>query len=368
MLVAASIVGGTTLRVGSEPVRAPDVAAEEATASFALSLSSKQPLGKYEDCSASPDFVENYWHNWTLREAWRFGAALLKDSQRMTIACIGDSTTHGLNVARGEEYPAVLHRLFSKQLNVINLGVTASSARHEGNYSYWASPQWAIAAKTRIDIAIVMLGINDAAGKSWNKTEYVQDYLDMVQEILRVHPNATMFVAMPPPCLTCKRFSRQQLAEAVASVWRKAKLETAPINFYDAFAVRQKWGYHMDEFYFEDGVHPAGRGYNLMAQVAHAALSSGMVSPRGFCSRCQASDYQDLCEKFCSAAPAAPPAASRSRPPPGRGHGRRHGRQEAMKAAEAKRAKEAMNTEDGHAATTTTATTPDHVWPQVGLE
>jgi len=341
--LATTIVCGTTLKVVDENVHVPDMAAVQGMASsaqlagaVALSSSTEQPDGQYVDCSASPDFLTRYFQHgrMMLRQDWSCGAALLKGSQRKTIACIGDSTTHGLNASRGEEYPAVLHRLFSKQFNVLNLGVTSSTARYAGNFSYWNSPQWNMAAKARIDIAIVMLGINDAAGKNWEKAEYVRDYLKMVQEILRQHPNATIFVAVPPPCKPCRRTTRHELADAVAAVWREAHLETAPINFYDAYAAdRGRSGTNSSSgstaaaaLYLEDGVHPAAHGYELMAKVAHAAISRDMMSPRDFCGRCQASAHPDLCEKFCSTAPGTPSAATRPQPAPGRGHGHRHRR------------------------------------------
>ena len=167
-----------------------------------------------------------------------------------------------------------------------------------------------------------MLGINDADGKSWAKEEYVQDYLKMVQEILRLHSNCTIFVAVPPQGAYAfqdqvrgvdgeVRRTRRDLAAAVEAVRREAHLETPAINFYDAFAwaaglmpdaVEKHPGpsISVDALYLEDGIHPSALGYTEMAAAASAAISKDAMSPRSFCLRCQASAHPDLCATFCS--------------------------------------------------------------------
>jgi lysophospholipase L1-like esterase len=192
---------------------------------------------------------------------------------------------------------------------VINLGVAGSTARQDGTHSYWDSPQWSIAAEVRIDIAVIMLGINDAQGKRWPKAEYVQDYLKMVQEILRLHSNATIFVAVPPQGAYAfqavgrgwwrgLRNIRHELAAAVEEVVREAHLETPPINFYDTFAAAAKDSMmasisnrsiiadapsggrqHTDSMFalfLEDGIHPTAFGYNRMAKACSCEISSAV--------------------------------------------------------------------------------------------
>ncbi|CAK0823338.1 unnamed protein product [Prorocentrum cordatum] len=168
-----------------------------------------------------------------------------------------------------------------------------------------------------------MLGLNDAYHLGWAREEYERDYLKMVQEILRLHSNATIFVAVPPQGAYAfhhdkvrggdgaLKLTRRSLAHAVEKVRSEAHLETPAINFFDAFA----WAAGLkpnvvvkhpgpsisaDELYLEDGVHPSAVGYGAMAAAAAAAISKDAMSPRSFCLRCESSAHPDLCKAFCN--------------------------------------------------------------------
>jgi len=169
-----------------------------------------------------------------------------------------------------------------------------------------------------------MLGLNDAYHLGWAQEEYERDYLEMVQEILRLHSNATIIVAVPPQGAYAfrndkvrgggdwaLRLTRRSLAQAVEKVRSAAQLETPAINFFDIFARAASLkpnavvkypgpSITADELYLKDGIHPSALGYSEMAAAAAAAISKDAMSTRSFRLSCESSAHPDLCKAFCN--------------------------------------------------------------------
>lgn len=250
--------------------------------------------GGYVDCSwsaihlrtynhlKSPEKREDFLKNWPCKETPDFSPL----NSKKTIACIGDSITHGSHVERAETYPALLHHLLKEQYNVINLGVSGATAQINSDNSYWGLKHWNVSLNVNFDVAIVQLGSNDAKLMNWDWSGYVHDYLKMLEELGKKHPQATVLVSVPPPAYN-NSFSIQpdvvgnQLRAAIQQVSSGARLVSAPIDMQRAFADAERAAAPAQtvKLLQDDNVHPTSAGYVVMARAAAKALATALQLP-----------------------------------------------------------------------------------------
>lgn len=267
------------------------------------------PSGLYLDCSWDTGGLRGWEykgrtpHNWPCSRKQL--ANFSSQNNRRTIACIGDSITEGLFLPPGDSYPAQLYHFLRQQYNVVNLGVAdivAQRFTYLGGHSYWGLPHWrkVVPNLSRVDIAIVQLGTNDAKVGKWNRTAYRDDYLLMLQSLRQMHPNATVITSIPPP-VNRMTFHVQpevvnhELGPEIRAATERAGLGRRPVDMQREFAMR-RWpalgggppgvgagasgyakalGERSGELLLPDELHPSRAGHAVMAE-AFAALIGAM--------------------------------------------------------------------------------------------
>jgi lysophospholipase L1-like esterase len=244
--------------------------------------------GKYLDCSWSPNDVGIYEQDGEVQNLRCKGKAEFRNG-KTTIVCIGDSITEGYPMKGKRSYPARLYSLLHEQFNVLNLGVSGTTGQLGRDHSYWMVPQWETALETKFDVAIVQFGSNDAKTRNWDHSKYRKDYLKMIQQLAQRHPQATILVSVPPlaksnnlgiqPDVVSK-----PLPEAIRDVARDAGLRLEPIDLQAAFAdaeqsIAAAERLEAKDLIREDGVHPTGAGYAVIANAVAAAVRRALRLP-----------------------------------------------------------------------------------------
>lgn len=237
--------------------------------------------GLYLDCSWNGSVAKMFHFGnlslprWPCTQRPRFPA------HRKTIVCIGDSITHGSKVTREESYPANLFGLFHRKFNVLNLGVGGATVQEAPTEAYRTLPHLKVALETPFDVAIVQLGTNDAKDRNWVESRFKRDYLRLIRQLVRTHPQARIILSIPPPAAD-NDFKIQpdvvnnRLREAISGVRLEAGLSA--VNMQRAFLGEEDH----EQLLQRDGVHPTAAGYRIMAAAFADLLRIELTLPSAF--------------------------------------------------------------------------------------
>lgn len=283
LLSGSVILASTIVRVNAIAIQVDGAGSRQELVRLAnIDFPSVDATGLYVDCSWSSGALRAYEYRGRTADSWGCRKVLNFTSQnkKRTIACIGDSITQGLGVPGWEAYPRQLHGLLHSQYNVVNLGVADTVAQrlsYLGGHSYWGLPHWrkVVPNLSRLDIAIVQLGTNDAKTTNWNETAYGDDYLRMLRELRRMHPKATIITSVPPPVSRLSydvqpEVVNHHLRKVIEDARRSAHLKGPPVDMQAAFASAAA---SAGGLYLRDQLHPSTAGHAIIARVLAAAVA-----------------------------------------------------------------------------------------------
>ena len=126
---------------------------------------------------------------------------------KIVVACVGDSITAGSGSTdrRATSYPPQLENYLSKNANsntvyeTINFGVGGMTMMKDGDMPYWSTQEFAEALKSQPSIVIMAFGTNDAKKQNWNKTKFIADYVEMINEFKKLDRPPMIYICKPPP-------------------------------------------------------------------------------------------------------------------------------------------------------------------------
>ena len=246
------------------------------------------------------------------------------------VACVGDSITSGVTASgRESTYPAVLQRLLGPSYKVANLGAAGAQLQREHPFGpkyeqgrlyrpYWSTAHFARLNDTKWDVAVIMLGTNDAQGSTLSRSckaqkdaqgrtrahcRHLTHGLESLIAQLRSNGVPRVLVAVPPPLLRAEAYGLDQTSvnrlipqqiRAVAEANRRW-LAHPPIDVFGAFG-----GLNQSEAPWEcsmltphaprcalfscDRTHPSDSGYDKIARLVHSAIARASChSPTGTC-------------------------------------------------------------------------------------
>ena len=133
--------------------------------------------------------------------------------------------------------------------------------------AYVHSEAFVEATKFKPDIAVVMLGTNDAnLSLKESHTNFIEDYLILVEKLQALESKPRVWIVKPPPIFNeTLGYSKEGLAKgvipAIEEVARRA--EVPIIDVYSALT---------NPRYFLDGVHPNDEGAKIIARVVCQAI------------------------------------------------------------------------------------------------
>ena len=178
------------------------------------------------------------------------------------VACIGDSITEL------PYYPDELQTLLGTNYTVENFGSGGTTVLLDTGKPYIDQVEFVRAKNFLPDIAIVMLGTNDARTDHFKSIEnFVPDYMKLINEIQEIESNPKIFLVKPPPLFDNElELKNVNLVEKIIPrIEQIANEEGLPI--IDVYAALEN---HPE--YFWDGVHPSIEGANAIADEVYEAI------------------------------------------------------------------------------------------------
>jgi len=178
------------------------------------------------------------------------------------VACIGDSIT---------ELPAYPHALqirLGTNYTVGNFGAGGSTVLLDTGQPYIDQVEFVRAKNFLPDIAVIMLGTNDARTDHFESIEnFVPDYMKLINEIQALESNPKIFLVKPPPLFDNKlELKNVNLVEGIIPRIEQIANEEG-LFIIDVYAALEN---HPE--YFWDGVHPGSEGATVIANEVYEAI------------------------------------------------------------------------------------------------
>lgn len=191
---------------------------------------------------------------------------------QIKVACIGNSITFGASIERRDSlsYPAQMGRLLGAEWEVKNFGVSGSTLLKKGNKPYWKQQAFTDALAFNPDVVVIKLGTNDTKPYNWKfKSEYVPDYLAMIDTLRSLPSKPEILLCFPAPAYGNRWGIRDSIIRVdvipnVKIVAKQRKLKT--IDLYKTLSN------HIEMF--PDSIHPNAQGAALIAQRVAKELKS----------------------------------------------------------------------------------------------
>jgi len=186
------------------------------------------------------------------------------------VACVGDSITQGVHVARENKYPSVLGRLLGNRYQVRNFGFLGGTVMNIKGRPYAACKACGEATAFNPDIVILMLGTNDSKPGEWaHKERFKRDLLALLDHFAGLPPKPKIWLCTPPwvakhhPGGHDEQVLRREIIPLIRAVAAEKRLPL--IDVHALFEGKPEL--------FADGVHPNADGCAVLANAAHKALS-----------------------------------------------------------------------------------------------
>lgn len=186
-------------------------------------------------------------------------------SQKVKIACVGNSITYGAGVANREKnnYPQQLQNLLGDEFEVKNFGVSGTTLLKKGNDPYWRTKAYNDALESKPDIVFIKLGTNDS--KAVNRpfyNEFESDYRELIQSFRQLSSNPRIVLLLPIPSFETNSNQifdpviREQIIPRIQNVAYETGSEV--INLHNLFIDRADL--------VPDKIHPSSLGATLLAK------------------------------------------------------------------------------------------------------
>lgn len=213
-------------------------------------------------------------------------------NRKKRIACCGDSITFGLcATSEQKSYPSVLQSILGESSEVFNFGL--SGATTIGGYEprlgrylpYVGSVEYTEAIKSKPDIVILMLGMNDGNPthhfNSENDGFISKSYLTLYRSALEKMIDTLMELPSSPALYLVKTTEMKRVANELftQSYVDSFTANLVKIRNIQEMVAREKKVHVIDTHgdmqkaeYYSDGCHLSDEGYAKLADTIHRAL------------------------------------------------------------------------------------------------
>lgn len=178
------------------------------------------------------------------------------------VACIGDSITEL------PAYPHELQTLLGTNYIVGNFGAGGSTVLLDTDKPYIDQVEFVRAKNFLPDIAIIMLGTNDARTDHFKSIDnFVPDYMKLINEIQALKSNPKIFLVKPPPIFDNVELKNVNLLEGIIPRIEQIANEEG-LLIIDVYAALE----NHPEHFWNDGVHPNSEGATVIANEVYEAI------------------------------------------------------------------------------------------------
>jgi sialate O-acetylesterase len=195
-------------------------------------------------------------------------------SQKIKVACIGDSVTFGMGIDDREQnsYPTQLQELLGLTYEVKNFGFSGATMLKNGHKPYWDKEVFKKSQEFLPNIVIIHLGLNDQGNNNWpeHKTEFESDYLDMIATYKNLSSKPTVIICKMTPTFSGHHWFEEGMRESFKEIQTKIEqiAKKANVEIIDLHEPL----YRLPE-YFPDNLHPIKEGAKIIANKVYSAIS-----------------------------------------------------------------------------------------------
>ena len=192
------------------------------------------------------------------------------------LVCVGDSITFGAGVLwsrKKSAWPYVLNRLLGDTWQVLNYGVSGTTAQDEADFPYLQRGHARAVMDLQPDATLLMLGTNDSKPFNWNAERYEKNMHKWIRAFNGV---SKLIVLLPPKAFPGKLgvvdffIKDEVIHDEIQPILRRlAEEENVPV--IDLYAFTEG---HPE--YFDDGVHPNVLGNRKIAEFLAEELRNLM--------------------------------------------------------------------------------------------
>jgi len=190
------------------------------------------------------------------------------------VACVGGSITFGLGLPdrRSQSYPSVLQRLLDERdgagrWRVRNFGYCGATASRNSAEPYWKTPTFTAATRFEPELALIVLGTNDAQfAHAAGRATLEGDLAATVEHFRSL--GAKVLLGDPPPVVPpVAEIDFEALAEVVRpTIHRVAERTGVPLfDFFTPLAGTREE--------FPDGLHPTAAVSERLGRIALEAVT-----------------------------------------------------------------------------------------------
>lgn len=198
------------------------------------------------------------------------------DSNKIKIACIGDSITYGAGVPHDHEHNTWEYFLGEKlggEYQVLNYGISGRTLLDEGDFPYRKEKFYNISRQIKAEIYILMLGTNDSKPYNWNTKRFQKQYREFVDSYLKLENKPKVYLMAPPHCFQDEEtgiVGYDIIAETVQGEIHNFILEYAKENDIPCIDLDEGTKEHPE--WFDDGVHPNAVGNRALADLIYSVI------------------------------------------------------------------------------------------------
>lgn len=203
--------------------------------------------------------------NTTVKDIYAFCSKIFA---RKRVACIGNSITYGVLVEKPTEaYPYLLQQRLGTDYEVRNFGVPGASVQFTKDKTYMKTKQYEELIAYQPDILILKLGTNDSRPNEWSTDAFFYaDYVRLVRELKRTE--AFVYLCLPTPPFGDKWKERDRILTGHIIPLIRQVAEEEHVSVIDLYK-----SYKQDSsLYFPDGIHPTGKGYEIISDCVFKAM------------------------------------------------------------------------------------------------
>ena len=179
------------------------------------------------------------------------------------VACIGNSITEYSG------YPDMLQTMLGSGYVVGNFGVSASTVIFNSQTPYFHQTEFTEAKEFLPDIAVIMLGTNDARTDHFNSIDnFTADYMEIINAFQELESSPEIVLVKPPPLFeNVYDLQTENLVDGIIPrIEQTANDMDLPV--VDVYSVLESYPQ-----YFPDGVHPNSEGAQVIAEKVYEAIT-----------------------------------------------------------------------------------------------
>lgn len=182
---------------------------------------------------------------------------------QVKVACIGNSITygHGITDREHDTYPAQLQVLLGDDYNVVNFGVSGTTAQKNGDFPWVTTKEYVAAKEFLPQIAVFKLGTNDSKPQNWKGSEpFIADLEALAKEFESLPSHPVIVIALPAKAYEVRWGIREDI---ISSGQLKQIRKMAKRNHWRLIDLHKATSGMPERF--PDGIHPDEKGAGIIA-------------------------------------------------------------------------------------------------------